>query len=39
MMLAVVALKVLAALLLLNWIDSEPKKAESAGTSSPEMNM
>lgn len=39
MMLAVVALKVLAALLLLNWIDGEPKKAEAAGTSPPETRM
>jgi hypothetical protein len=35
MMLAVVALKVLAVLLLLNWIDGEPKEAWAAGASSP----
>jgi hypothetical protein len=39
MMLAVVALKVLAVLLLLNWIDGEPKKAEAAGTPPPETRM
>jgi hypothetical protein len=39
MMLAVVALKVLAALVILNWIDGEPKKAEAAGTSSLETRM
>lgn len=38
-MLALVALKVLAVLLLLNWIDGEPKKAEAAGTSSRETRM